>query len=195
MDFIAMHFEKNGSSAKLALVKFRNGRRLWKKIKITYYTGHTYPGYALIHETNELLSEVSSFVGDLPVFCCNAEVKTKEIYNTFCGPSIWYPTSKRLCFNLYDIKSAAKKLVPDLNNTAIKTMARYFGISYDSKTPVSIATAVGSIANKLIELNSSDPNILALCTCHQLYLSFREIKPISYENTYDTTSSLLIYDF
>ena len=185
MDFVAMHFEKSGCSAKLALVKFRNGRRLWKKIKITYHTGHTYPGYALIHETNELLEKVSSFVGDLPVFCCNAEVKTKEIYNTFCDPFFWYDTNKRLCFNLYDIKSAAKKLVPDLNNTAIKTMARYFGISYSSKSPVSIATAVGSIANKLIKLNSSDSNILDLCSCHQLYLSFRETKPISYGNIYD----------
>ena len=89
MDFVAMHFEKNGISAKLALVKFKNGRRLWKKIKITYYTGHTYHRYALIHETNELLEKVSSFVGDLPVFCCKAEVKTKEIYNTFRDPFFW----------------------------------------------------------------------------------------------------------
>lgn len=195
MDFVAMHFEKSGSSAKLALVKFKNGKRLWKKIKITYCPGQTYPGYALIHETNELLSEVSSFVGDLPVFCCNAEVKTKEIYNTFCDPFFWYDTYKQLCFNLYDIKSAAKKLVPDLNNTAIKTITKHFGISYSSKSPVSMATAVGSIANKLIELNSSDSSILTLCSCHQLYLSFRETKPISYVNIYDTTSSLLIYDF
>lgn len=195
MDFVAMHFEKSGGSAKLAFVKFRNGRRLWKKIKITYRTGHTYPGYELIHETNELLEKVSSFVGDLPVFCCNAEVKTKEIYNTFCGPSIWYPTSKRLCFNLYDIKSAAKKLIPDLNNTAIKTITKYFGISYNPKSPVSIATAVGYIANKLMKLNSSDPSILTLCSCHQLYLSCRETKPISYENIYDITNNLLIYDF
>ena len=68
MDFVAMHFEKNGISAKLALVKFKNGRRLWKKIKITYYTGHTYHRYALIYETNELLEKVSSFVGDLARF-------------------------------------------------------------------------------------------------------------------------------
>ena len=185
MDFVAMHFEKSGSSAKLALVKFKNGRRLWKKIKITYCPGQTYSGYALIYEINELLEKVSSFVGDRPVFCCNAEVKTKEIYNTFCDPFFWYDTYKQLCFNLYDIKSAEKKLVPDLNNTAIKTITKHFGISYSSKSPVSIATAVGSIANKLIKLNSSDSNILDLCSCHQLYLSFRETKPISYGNIYD----------
>ena len=87
MDFVAMHFEKSGSSAKLALVKFKNGRRLWKKIKITYYTGHTYHRYALIHETNELLEKVSSFVGDRPVFCCNAEVKRKKFTIPFATRS------------------------------------------------------------------------------------------------------------
>ncbi len=173
MNFVAMHFEENGN--KLTLIKFRNTRRTWRRIEISYDSER-----ASIWQTNRLLRKVTSFVGDLPVFCCYAKEKQEKIYNAFIRPFFFYnlkypnAKSKSINFNFYDINDIAKKILPDIKNTKIKTLVKYFNISYDPKSTLSFLTAIGTIVNKLVKLNSTDSSILSSTACYSV--RFKEME-------------------